>query len=242
MNSAKKGNKTRHASRTTAWFTGILLLTYFGEIGVRPLASAQESNPRLLHARELLGKHYERSIVSESEGIRSEDVTGYIRASVRKRLPEKYRSGARRIASTIVRESRKHGFDPLFVMAVIENESSFKPEKLGSHGEIGLMQILPTTAEWYAKKAGLKFRGKKGLYDPVRNIELGTHYLSYLRESFDAHSRLYLSAYNMGGANVCRALAKDIWPKDYVQAVMKHYVAFYTELTDEDGRSLASAN
>jgi soluble lytic murein transglycosylase len=115
-------------------------------------------------------------------------------------------------------------------MSIIDHESGFNPTIKGSHGEIGLMQIKPETAEWNAKKYDLKWKGEKSLYDPSTNVIYGTAFIDYLRERFREHGRLYLAAYNMGVTNVNRALGHDVWPKDYPQKVMQHYVKFYAEL------------
>jgi soluble lytic murein transglycosylase len=115
-------------------------------------------------------------------------------------------------------------------MAVITSESSFNPECRGGAGEIGLMQILPSTGKWMSKRAKVAWKGKKTLLDPVQNVRLGSAYLAWLRGRFDSHARLYLAAYNMGQKNVDRALSKRIWPKTYPTHVMGNYVKYYNEL------------
>ncbi len=124
---------------------------------------------------------------------------------------------------------------------MIENESSFNPEVKGTSGEIGLMQLMPRTAKWIAGKLRMKYQGKKTLTDPVANIRLGAAYLAHLRAEFDFHGRLYLAAYNMGSANVQRALDRRIWPKDYAARVMQRYMRLYTELRDSLKETRAEA-
>jgi soluble lytic murein transglycosylase len=110
----------------------------------------------------------------------------------------------------------------------------------GSLDEIGLMQIRPGTAKWIIEKMNLKvkYRGEKTLLDPIQNIRIGAAFLSYLREKFDSHARLYLAAYNMGARNVDQSLDKNIWPRDYPVHVMKYYVDFYSNLdsSSDEGR------
>jgi soluble lytic murein transglycosylase len=115
-------------------------------------------------------------------------------------------------------------------MAVIENESSFNPTIVGSHGEIGLMQITPVTASWISEKYGVTYKGKASLYDPSINIKIGAAYLSFLREKFNFHSKLYLAAYNMGVSNVHRALGRKVTPQEYSNRVMKRYISFYSKM------------
>lgn len=189
---------------------------------------------RLTHARELLGKYYKKSIVRK--GVNSDHVSEFISQHIRSALKGKWKSKAARISRTILQESEKYEFDPMFVMAVIENESSFIPGIVGKDGEIGLMQLRPKTAEWVANKFKLPWKGEKTLRDPIMNIRIGTAYLSLLRERFDAHSRLYLSAYNMGAGNVKKALSKQVWPKDYPVRVMKRYVHMYSKLLQSESQ------
>lgn len=194
-----------------------------------PLSRAQRDT-RLKHARELLGSRYKGSLVKTTEDIPK--INGQVYRWTKEKLPKKYRSQYQKIAQAIIDESYKHGFDPVFLMSVIEGESSFDPRKKGTVGEIGLMQIRGSTGEWIATREGLKWKGEKSLYDPATNIKLGAAYLSYLRDHYDMHARLYLAAYNMGQGNVAHALEKKIWPKDYPIHVMKRYVAYYTTMAE----------
>ena len=148
----------------------------------------------------------------------------------RDRLPARYKKQHAKIAQTIIDESLKYGFDPVFLLSVIQSESRFNPDARGGHGEIGLMQILPPTGSWIAEKAGLKWQGPDTLKDNISNIKLGAAYFAFLRDRFDMHARLYIAAYNMGQRNVDLALDKKIWPKDYPGLVMKNYVEFYSSL------------
>jgi len=193
----------------------------------RSLASIKQ-NVRVDHARELLGSHYKKSIVSTFE--KSKGLEKNILSTVTKRLPTKYKSQAKAVTEAIIKEASSQGLDPYFVMAVISGESSFNPLAIGPVGEIGMMQIRPATGEWMAKKIKFNWKGEKSLRDPVANIKLGTAYLAWLREKFSNQSQLYLAAYNMGPKSVKKAVAKSIWPKDYPIHVMKRYLAFYKSI------------
>lgn len=187
----------------------------------RSLASIQ----RVDHARELLGKRYKRSIVSTFEKHKGFEKN--ILETISKRLPKKFKSQAKLISDAIFKEAKVHSMDPYFVMAVISGESSFNPLAVGPVGEIGMMQIRPSTGKWMAEKIKFKWKGDKTLRDPVANIKLGTAYLAWLRVEFDNHGQLYLAAYNMGAKSVRNSLEKHVWPKDYPLHVMKRYIAFY---------------
>src|SRR5437899_2050163 len=73
-------------------------------------------------------------------------------------LPLAYQGRAELIAYTLISESNKHSLDPLFVLAVIQTESRFNPGARGKHGELGLMQILPESSSWIARR--IKMKGK----------------------------------------------------------------------------------
>lgn len=193
----------------------------------RQIASVKPIDVRVNHARELLGAGYRESLVKKIAKLR--DVRSKILATVKKRLPKKYKSSADVITKAIMGEASKHGLDPYFVMAMISGESSFNPDAIGPVGEIGMMQIRPTTGKWMAKKARLPWNGENTLRNPVMNIKIGTAYIAYLRKKFERQGQLYVAAYNMGARSVRRALNKNIRPKDYPIHVMKRYIAFYQE-------------
>ncbi len=193
------------------------------------LASEQRED-RLLHARELMGSRYQKSIVRSGEEALK--INNMIYRWTRRSLPSKFRDQSHQIAQAIIDVAHKYSFDPVFILSVIKTESSFNPERVGTVGELGLMQVRPETGEWMAKRAGVKWKGSKTLRDPIQNIRIGASYLSYVRERFDSHARLYLAAYNMGPRNVNELRAQSIWPSDYPARVMEVYVGHYTQLKD----------
>lgn len=186
---------------------------------------------RLEHAQELLGRYYKTSLVRSGENIKK--INSQIYRWTREKLPTRYKTQAPAIAQTIIDESLKHGFDPVFLLSVIQSESQFNPDARGGHGEIGLMQILPTTGAWIAKKIDIRWQGPNTLRNNITSIKLGAAYFAFLRDRFDMHARLYIAAYNMGQRNVHSALSKNVWPKDYPSLVMKNYVEFYSSLQPE---------
>lgn len=202
----------------------MMIQSFVAFSSTRQIASKAPAEVRVRHARELLGS---RKLVRKIAAIK--DVKTKIRATIRQRLPKKYKSQASSITNTIVEEAKKHHLDPYFVMAVIAGESSFNPDAVGPVGEVGLMQIRPSTGAWISKKFKIKWKGNSSLKNPVSNIVIGTAYIAYLREKFARQGQLYIAAYNMGAANVRRALSKNVRPKDYPIHVMKRYIAFYQE-------------
>ena len=93
------------------------------------------------------------------------------------------------IDNLISKYANKNGLDEDFVKAVINQESGFNPNATSHCGAMGLMQLMPSTAQ------GL---GVKDAYNPEQNIEGGTKYLKGLMDRFGNDKSLALAAYNAG--------------------------------------------
>ncbi len=119
----------------------------------------------------------------------------------------------------------KYRFDPTFILALIEVESQFKIKAVSPVGAIGLMQLMPSTAVGAAKELGVSVTlTSKALMDPFLNVQLGIHYLAYLRDRYHGLSPYFLvAAYNAGPGRVDsfkkRADFKPIITKRYYEAI-----------------------
>lgn len=107
--------------------------------------------------------------------------------------------------------AKAYGVDPYLVAAVIRVESRWQPTATSRKGAIGLMQVMPDTANWIASQAKLPAVQPQDLYDPDLNIRLGTWYLAKLTDDFDGRVVLALAAYNGGGNNVREWLRTNQW-------------------------------
>lgn len=126
--------------------------------------------------------------------------------------------GLAHLEHVVIREAQRNGLDPLLVLAVIEAESDFNPDAVGLHGEIGLMQIKPRTAQWVAETLGL--RGSMRLHDPETNIRLGTAHLGWLYRYY-GDIEMALTAYNRGMAGAeARVAAVGAPVTDYSRRVL----------------------
>jgi soluble lytic murein transglycosylase len=192
---------------------------------------------RLRHAKELLGRSYSGSLVERSGRLTS--VRNFVYNTVQDRLKAaaKTRKLAAGVSATILAESQKKGFDPLFVLAVIQTESKFNAGALGSHGEIGLMQIKPDTAQWIAQKENIPWKGDSSLKNPEVNVRIGVAYMSFLRSQFDGAAKKYVAAYNMGPRKLKRLVAQAVQPTDYPTRVMGYYKDIYSELMKAEKKS-----
>lgn len=96
--------------------------------------------------------------------------------------------------------AQRRQLDPLFVIGLIRQESRFVSDIRSVADAVGLMQVLPSTAEWIAAEKGEA--APIDLVDPSDNVRLGTLYLQYVHEQWDNNSMLAVASYNAGPGNV----------------------------------------
>ena len=122
--------------------------------------------------------------------------------------------------------SMTHGIDYELLQAVIATESGFDTHAVSPKGAVGLMQLIPPTAERYGVKADKNSPIAKKLTDPKINIRAGASYLRDLIKMFPGQLELAVAAYNAGEGAVQRAGNKiPNYPetKNYVKTVMQLY-------------------
>jgi soluble lytic murein transglycosylase len=103
----------------------------------------------------------------------------------------------------IRQQARAKKLDPALVAAVIYQESKFRARRSAAGAE-GLMQILPSTARFIAKRSGGTAFVPSDLGTPQVNIAYGTYYLRYLLNRYNGSKTLAVAAYNAGETNVGR--------------------------------------
>lgn len=107
----------------------------------------------------------------------------------------------------IARYAAENGLKPAHVAAVILAESSYRADAVSNVNAQGLMQLLPTTAEWIAGKFDEQYV-EGCLFVPETNIKYGCWYLGYLMKRFDGDLTCTTAAYHSGQGTV------DKWLKD----------------------------
>lgn len=127
-----------------------------------------------------------------------------------------------RLPGWIIEASRRYGYDPLFLTAIIITESSFNHRAKSRKGALGLMQITLRTGYAIAFETQVKWKGKKTLYHPETNIALGAYYLDKLVSRYGDLS-LALEAYNHGPTQLNRYLRKGFRPTLYSEKVFGNY-------------------
>lgn len=93
-------------------------------------------------------------------------------------------------------KSSEYDYDPNLINAIISIESNYNLSTVGAAGEIGLMQIKPSTAKYVCKEYGIEYHDGM-LYDPIVNITIGLNYLSLLEDNLGSLNAAIIS-YNMG--------------------------------------------
>ncbi|MFQ5664561.1 MAG: transglycosylase SLT domain-containing protein [Terriglobia bacterium] len=143
----------------------------------------------------------------------------------------------------IEREARRQRLDPYLVAALIRQESRFEAQAVSSAGALGLMQLMPGTARYLARRRRL---AQSRILDSAFNIRLGTGYLAQLLRRFGGNLEKAVAAYNGGGTRVSEWAAQGAYPepaefvesipvtqtREFVYKVLRNY-RFYRDLYAE---------
>ncbi|MCD6346952.1 MAG: hypothetical protein DRP47_05995 [Candidatus Zixiibacteriota bacterium] len=128
-----------------------------------------------------------------------------------------------RLTDVICSESKRYRYDPLFVLAVILTESSFKKGQKSSVGARGLMQVVPFVGKDLAKRSEVDWQGSETLFEPEVNIKLGTLHLFEQVIKFGDIKKA-LASYNMGEARLRGIIKQDKpIPQKYINKVLRYY-------------------
>ena len=102
------------------------------------------------------------------------------------------------LRDTVVRKAKAVGLDPAYVYGLIRQESRFVSDARSGVGAAGLMQVMPATAKWTAKKIGLTGFAVEQLNDHEVNVAIGTGYLKLVLDDFGGSMPMAAAAYNAG--------------------------------------------
>lgn len=176
---------------------------------------------------------------------RLSELAGRSRAEIVAKREERVNNAIDAVADTypapyrqvILSAAKSRKLDPRFILALIRQESVFKPTAKSPAGARGLLQLTMDAAQKYGPGAGLNALSENQLYQPETSIKLGAEYLEHLTTLFPAMLEPIAASYNGGEDNVARWLerSKRTDPgvftaevgfdetKDYVQKVMSNY-------------------
>lgn len=139
------------------------------------------------------------------------------------RLFHNKRHAERLFHPIIIQAASRHKVDPALVKAVIMAESSYNHLAVSKKGAIGLMQLMPKTAEYL---------GVKDSFNPEHNINGGVKYLKQLIQQFDNNIKLALAAYNAGSRKVreYQGIPPIKATHYYVDKVIEYYQYYKSDL------------
>ena len=146
--------------------------------------------------------------------------------------------------------AREAGLEAAYVYGLIRQESRFILDARSHVGASGLMQLMPTTAKWTAKKVGMTWK-PEFITDPSANLKLGTTYLKLVLDDFEGSAAMAAAAYNAGpgrprrwreGATVEPAAWAEGIPfnetRDYVKKVLSNATVYAALMRPETPPSL----
>ena len=187
------------------------------------------------------------SAASYYSGLAADKASGSGVKLISSTTPKYYADHPIQFQSHVLREGKKRGVDPRFLLAIMKQESSFRPAAKSPAGARGLLQLVYDTALKFNKQAGYTNLQPDDLYDPATNIAIGAEYIRFLKDEFGGLYEGIAASYNGGEDNALRWLNRSK-PKDpgiftaeigfaetkhYVYKVMTNY-RIYRELYDED--------
>lgn len=156
----------------------------------------------------------------------------------------------------IALQAEQHNISPYLIAAIIRVESNYKPDRISAKNATGLMQIMPSTAEWIAEMTQIDTNIQ--LLEPSVNIQLGSWYLYAIKKEFSPYLEyksdqdrisIIASSYNAGPAKVKSWINNEVWTgtadeiknipfgetRHYVQRVLyyyKKYKQFYVSIEE----------
>lgn len=112
----------------------------------------------------------------------------------------------RQLGAAVASESKRAGYDPLLILALIDVESDFVEDAVSNKGARGLMQVKPSTLHFLAAREGLRLTPAEVASDPTLSVRLGIRYLRDLQTRFGGDLDLALMAYNAGPTRIRKEL------------------------------------
>ena len=150
------------------------------------------------------------------------------------------------LRETVLRKTKAVDLDPAYVYGLIRQESRFVTDARSGVGAAGLMQVMPTTARWTAKKIGLSGFTVEQLNDHEVNIAIGSGYLKLILDDFGGSLPMAAAAYNAGPGRPRNwrngpVLEGAIWAenipfletRDYVKKVLSNTTNYAALLTGQ---------
>jgi len=136
-----------------------------------------------------------------------------------------------RIAGWYVDYTDRYGVDLSLALAVGRRESAFCQKAVSRAGAVGIMQIMPRTADDLAQRIGMRLSRHK----TQDNIRMGVYYLGQLMLDFKGDTELAIKAYNTGPHNVKKVIAGELTGYFTETKVYWDFVRYYQQDFEEAG-------
>jgi len=169
----------------------------------------------------LIGVTYRINYENEQDIVVPEIPTPYIQEVIQNQpqkvtLDFKPNKRERNYHSIILEAGNKYDVDPALIKAVIMAESSYDPMAVSKKGALGLMQLMPGTADEL---------DVEDPFDPVHNVNAGVKYLKGLLNEFEGNLELAIAAYNAGSKKVRKfnGIPPYNTTRNYVKKVFQYY-------------------
>lgn len=146
----------------------------------------------------------------------------------------------------LTKHAQANGLDPAYVYGLIRQESRFVMDARSRVGASGLMQVMPATARWTARKIGLAGFAPDQITDPDTNVRIGTAYLKLVLDDFEGSMALAAAAYNAGPGRARQwregpTLEAAVWienipldeTREYVKQVLANTTVYAAILSGE---------
>ncbi|MEO9944908.1 transglycosylase SLT domain-containing protein [Paraglaciecola sp.] len=181
------------------------------------------------------------AVLADQQGWHAQAIFGFARVGylddLDKRFPMPF-------DNEVQANAEKNDIDVAWAYAIARRESSFMADAASGAGALGLMQLMPGTAHYLAKKKV----HRKVLFDPQQNVELGTQYMRYLLDKMDNNPVLATASYNAGWRKVKEwqpetgTMPLDVWietipykeTRNYVKAVLAYQQIYHQHLGNKD--------
>lgn len=170
------------------------------------------STSEVIYQDPVTGARIRYQDVASSKATKPSSVSGVETTSASSMKKTKYETYFQKAAA-------KYNVSASLLKAIAKAESNFNPKSVSSSGAMGVMQLMPMTAE------GL---GVKNPYDPEQNIMGGAKCIAAKLEEFKGDVRLALAAYNAGSGAVRRNGGVPSYCKSYISKVLSYKKAYET--------------
>lgn len=165
---------------------------------------------------ETIEKKVESKPVIQNIGEKAEEVEQLTKESVELKSKIDLKAQSANVDELIETFGEKYGIDSDFIKAIIKQESGFNPKATSKKGAMGLMQLMPKTAESL---------GVLDAYNPSQNIEGGVKYLKSLLDKYGDNKEMALAAYNAGPGAVKKygGIPPYKETQNYINSIMGTY-------------------